>query len=301
MKKEMCTCWQSRAIQCLKVLVKLVTVQLLFTFALKAQQPEPLSRTTYLAMDLSVGGGVVENSYLTPLRYGGTRYGLHLVVESPLTERHPLFLRLASDLSYLSSVNPSKSALLEQTRYVFQGEAHYIFSLPYSFKLSLGGGLRGLIGGNALPSNVNNTTSFDAKLDLVGSVQLAYMLPLQLFPATFRLYANYGVIGLAHHVGYNQSYFEVDSQDGGLARTLHFTHLGNASQSALLFSIDMPIANCCTLRIGYCLDWDRLYLERRASSVFTQGAFVGFSFDTLWFAGRAAVQSKQHRPVLFSN
>lgn len=277
-----------------------LTAVLLFScLYAKAQQSTLQPRTTYIGLDGSIGGGVVENTYLSPLRYGGTEYGLHLVIEHPITSYRPLLLRLASDLSYLYSLNPAKNAKLERIRFAALCETHYRFDLPYQIKFSLGGGVRALVGGNYLPSNVNNQASGDMKFDIISSMQLAYMLPVRLFPATLRLYTNCRIVGLAHQVGYNQSYFEMYYLGGGFARSLRFTHLGNAAQASLCFSVDMPIANFCTLRLGYRLDWDKMKLQNRISSSVSHGGFLGFSFDTLWFSGREAVQSLNHRPALF--
>lgn len=258
-----------------------------------------LPRTTYIAADISLGGTKILNQFLSPLPYGGMAQGLNILIEAPITKHKPLALRLASSLNYSPTLNPARNARLLQVRLVGQAETLYRFALPSNLGFSIGGGLRVLSGYNTLPANVNNQQTADLKIDLLASGQLSYLLPWRAFPTTFRLYGNAGLLGLAHQLGYNQSYFEMYYAGGGFLKTLHATHWGNSLFASLLFSIDLPIVNFCTLRVGYRLEGDRMTLEGRTSSNFLQGAFLGLSFETLWFMGRKAVLSKEHRPALF--
>lgn len=255
--------------------------------------------TTYLAFDFSLGGALLKNEYLSPLRYGGKAFGLNLTAESPIVSNKFLMIRSASEINYLQALNPAGNAMLLRFHMRAQSELHYIFRLPHDIVLSSGGGLRFAGGSNKLPSNTNNMADGELKIDLLGSVQLAYRIPCKKFPGILRLYGNLGILGVAHQVGYNQSYYEVLLGKNGVARSFHFTHWGNALQGELVFAFDMPIANFCTLRAGYRLTGDKLHLENRLRTSTYHSAFIGFSFETNWLTGREAQMGKGNRPVLF--
>lgn len=256
-------------------------------------------KTTYIAADISFGGILLEDEYLSPLRYGGTNYGLNLTVEAPLTRRLPLMWRLASALDFANTKNPAGSAITTFYRGELQSEVLYRFNLPYGIRLAAGGGLRTTFGARLHSSNVNNPATIDLKADFTASLLAAYMLPVRAFPATVRLYANFGLLGMGHRLGYGQSYYEKHYLDGGLVKAFNFTHPGNTQYSSLVLAFDLPIVNFCTLRVGYRLDADHSRLNQRITSSVLHGGFVGFSFETHWFTGRKALLSPDRRPVLF--
>lgn len=266
------------------------------TYHFGTKEPE---RTTYIALDFGLGGLQLANDYLTPLHYGGKFYGLNSTLEAPITKSKPLFLRLATQLAYGATLNPAHNAMMQSVRFSLQGELHYLFTLPYNIHLSFGGGIRTLFGGNLLPQNVNNIADGDFKLDVLAATQVAYRLPIRCFPMQLRLYGSLGIMGIAHQVGYNESYYEMLYLNGGFARSLHFSHWGNSVHGAILFAIDLPISNFITLRLGYSFDTDWQRLQNRSRRLDAHGAFIGFSFETLWFAGREAQQGDGHRAILY--
>lgn len=258
-------------------------------------------KTTFMAFDFTAGGQQVADEYLSPIGYGGYHIGGNIIIETPLTQRQPIFLRLSSTFNYSHSLNPAKNSLLTGYMLQLNSESHYKFDLGKGFCLTTGAGIRSHLESRYMPSNVNNQYAGDLRFELTAASQLAYLVPIKKFPATVRFYANIGLIGMSHKLGYTQSYFEKIYHDGGLAHSFWFTYLGNTALSNALLTVDMPLWNICTLRLGYQISPDYLNLANRKFTALRQSVLLGFSFETLWFTGRSAILSSSHRSILFPN
>ncbi|MDO4721940.1 hypothetical protein [Porphyromonas circumdentaria] len=280
-------------------IIKLYSILLLFiaSFTTYAQNL-PLT-STYNATSLGIGGVILSDEYLTPLRYGGTIYNLRTEQEKSLTCSFPSLLHLDASISYASTLNPAYTAKMDFVRGELQAEGLYIWALPYGIKLAAGPGLRLTLGGRLHSRNGNNPGTLDAKSDLTIGAILAYRLPFEQWPIAIRLHTSYGVLGLSNHLEYGASYYEQEFVRNGIIRAFHLTHPFNQNYLSTRFSLDIPLWEICTLHLGYQWSFDRSSLKHRIRSMQGHIGFIGFSIERLSFWGRRAMHSDTHKTLLF--
>lgn len=264
-------------------------------------QHENLPRTTHIAVDGWLGGALLHDAYLSPMKYGGEAFGFNLTIESPLNQKVPLFLRTSMNTDLAKVYNPAKSMMMQLYRMEGTADFLYRFRIREDLSFALGVGTKVYGGVRLHSSNVNNIANKDFYANMGVAALLAYRLPLRKFPAVIRLYSSYSSFGVGYRVGYAQSFYEKEIIDKGFAKALHFTHPGNVFYSTHLLSVDMPILNIITMRVGYrlLLDWSNM--QQRVNDIFINSVFIGFSWESLWFNGRKGLISDRRSPVLFGN
>lgn len=262
-------------------------------------QEAPKSTTTYLSFKGGVGGALITDEWLSPLRYGGTSYSLTGEGEFPLMKDSPWMLRLATDLQYAHVLNPAGNASIDYFRTELIPEVMYRLFLPHGFSLAVGPGICISGGTRSHSRNGNNPISVDAKANLTAAVLVGWRVPSYKWPIAFRLYANINTIGVGNKIGYAESYFEQEFVDKGFIHSALFMHWGNQLQSILAFTVDVPLWNVLTLQLGYKMNADIARISDRKRSGITHMGMVGISFETLWFRGRRAASSDKAAPYLF--
>ncbi len=264
--------------------------------AVFAQAPQS---STYQATSLGVGGILLEDEYLTPLRYGGTQWSLRTEQEKPLTAEFPSLLHWESALAYASALNPAHTAKMDFVRGELLAEGLYLWQLPYGIKLAAGPGVRCTIGGRLHSRNGNNPATLDAKGDLTIGTTLAYRLPFEDWAVALRWRNVYGLLGVSNHLGYGQSYYEQEYVQNGVVRAFRLTHPFNQSYFTTRITMDIPLWDICTLHLGYQYSFDRSSLQNRIRSVQGHIGFIGFSAERLSFWGRKSSRSNAHQTLLF--
>lgn len=285
----------------MKRITSIVTVLFAFVQVAIAQENASLPPSNYLSFKAGMGGTVITDEWLSPLKYGGTAYTLSGEGEFPFTYKGQWMLRMDSYFQYSNTLNPAQNASISYFRGEIHPEAMVRFALPYGFRLGVGPGIR-IAGGARIHSrNGNNPASFDAKADITAGVLLGWRVPSPKWPIAFRLYANINTIGVANRIGYAESYYEQFYVDGGFVRSALCTHWGNQLQSTLSFTVDVPLWNAITLQAGYRFDADAARISSRRKIMTTHTGFVGISFETLWLRGRRAATSDKAKSFLFGN
>lgn len=257
------------------------------------------SSSSYRAISVGIGGAILSDEYLTPLRYGGSIYGLRWEEEKALKLSLPILLHSDASFAYATVLNPAYTAKMDFIRGEFQTEGLYLWQLPYGVKFATGPGVRLTMGGRLHSRNGNNPATLDAKADLTIGTTIAYRLPFETWPIAFRWRVTYGLIGLSNHLAYGESYYEREFIRNGVARSFLFTHPFNQNYFATRMTIDIPLWNLCTLHVGYQWSYDKSSLKRRIRSAESHMAFIGFSLEQLTFKGRKAMRNETHRTLLF--
>lgn len=252
------------------------------------------SHTTVAA---TVGGIVLQDEYLSSLRYGGMVYGVELTEELPLFPQWMLFLE--GSFQRANTYNPARTALNAFMRGHTSVAGLYRWVLPHHFSIATGPSL--MISGRYISNsrNTNNIISVGAGLDAGVAFMLGYRVPSPKWPLSIRMKGALALLGLTHHIGYAESYYEQAFHQEGIARSLRITHPLNNRRSHLRLGVEVPLWHVCTLQVGYRWDWEHSTYGQRRRSLLLQQATLGFSWDFLRFTGRKGALSSLERETFF--
>lgn len=253
----------------------------------------------------SLGGIIQRDSYLSPLRYGGTqlgfvsqsasygyrrqrRGGLSQLLARPERSVDPRW----TDHSLLSlglsqSTNPAGNGRMWGLQLSY--DRSYLRRLVEGRygRLALGPALVGRGGARYSSRNGNNPVSIEASLGLGLSALYSYRLPSLRFPARLRLYGELDLVSLSFSQEYGESYYELYYYSSW-QRRLYLRGPGPALRSQLVAGIDLPLLDWMTLSLGYRLDLQRLRVNALERSSLSQGLLVGVSTQLLPLSGRRA-------------
>ena len=238
----------------------------------------------------SLGGIIQRDSYLSPLRYGGTqlgfvsqsasygyrrqrRGGLSQLLARPERSVDPRWTdHSLLSLSLSQSTNPAGNGRMWGLQFSY--DRSYLRRLVEGRygRLALGPTLVGRGGARYSSRNGNNPVSIEASLGLGLSALYSYRLDL---------------VSLSFSQEYGESYYELYYYSSW-QRRLYLRGPGPALRSQLVAGIDLPLLDWMTLSLGYRLDLQRLRVNALERSSLGQGLLVGVSTQLLPLSGRRA-------------
>lgn len=243
----------------------------------------PMMKATYLG----IGGVVLQDTYLSPLSYGG--YNLHFTAETaqhryrgkglgglllgrgyitdgliPEASRW-LSHRLLS-VDYSLTDNPAGNASIHRIQGRWESMRLYEVYQGKQGRLMIGGGYTVGAGGLYSTRNGNNpaTLKLDASLTLgVGYSKYFNLLGYRLL---LRLSSRTDLLGLQWSQQYGENYYELYSISRQFMHRFYLTHLGNQFGQQIRCSVDIPLFRRSMLSINYRLQyrsWTLNHLSNR--------------------------------------
>ena len=262
-----------------------------------AQQKEikPLRPVT-AATVLSVGGGKIYDTYLSPIKYGGQAFGIHhermrvsRFGNNRLTSQHLLSAEMEHTL------NPAGNHVMWGAAFDYTyGMFYRIQGTEPNLKLLAGGQLASRLGVAYNAHNSNNPANAKGDVNLQLSGMAIYRLTIKKLPITVRYHASIAVAGLFFCPEYGQSYYEIFTL-GDTGGIVHFGSLHNQFNMQNLLTVDIPV-NTWFLRIGYRNDIHTFRENQLRSQLYTNSFIIGISkeFSSLRKKGKIA---DRKRPV----
>ncbi len=276
--------------------IKIIFLLFLWLTAFYGQAQEennPVS-LTYQSTMVGLGGIEVYDSYLSPLKYTGTRLGF-------IYERMKMTRLMSGNVStqHLFNIEIAEAKNKTGTALDYVGYLEYTYGLFYKWnpvrKLQLFAGpqadvLAGVIYNSR---NGNNPASAKAGINLNLSGMASYQIQIKKQPVLLRYQLNIPIMGVLFSPEFGQSYYEIGlGVDKNLA---HFASFHNQLAIRNLFSLEFPF-NSYTLRLGY-MNW--IYetkVNDLDTRIMTNSIYVGFSKNFFTVSGRKQ-DKKQYRTI----
>lgn len=230
----------------------------------------PKQRTHYLG----VGGVILQDRYLSPLRYGGynlsyltegLRYGYRR--DSLERQAHllpswwPTASRVADPrwlhhsvvaIDYSQTVNPASNASIRRLQLRLERSLMYRLGAGLWGRLYAGAGVTAGAGTLYSSRNGNNPATGKVDLSLTANLHYGYQLPWRHFPARIRLSSRIDLLGTAFAQEFGENYYELYKREQSeLFERFRLIHLGNMQSQQLRLSVDLPIWDYGQLSMGY--------------------------------------------------
>lgn len=228
-----------------------------------------------------VGVLTLNDTYLSPLRYGGTTFTLlHDRLNGSHYANARLLLQQQFKIQAAVTKNPTSSASEYYGELDYRVSGFYPLLQQSRFRLLAGGGWEASFGGIYNVRNSNNPGSLKVYTNLNLSVMAFYGWR----GITFRWQLGTPFIGLFFSPEYGHSYYEIFTL-GNSQRTLHFASFHNQQGLRNYFTVDLPIRNV-TLRAGYLGDYYRTDQNQLVTRVVSHQFVLGLAFESLYFGGK---------------
>lgn len=263
---------------------------------------------------LGLGGILLRDSYLSPLRYGGTAFSYVSEVTRLGYRRGDSVAARGSLFRYRSRVADSRwrrhtllTVDLGLTNNPAGNASIYALSARYDWgylrqlytgrwgTLSLGGSLSAQVGGRYSTRNGNNPGSLDLGLSLGPSLLYSKAFGSARFPMLAKLHLRTGLIGTAFSQEFGETYYELYYFTKPIRR-FAFAHPGSAPELQLLSSVDIPVLDYLTLSVGYRLDYRGKNLNHLKVRSTQHSLLIGVSTTLLPLQGRSV--RSVHSPSL---
>ncbi len=243
-----------------------------------------------------VGGILAKDSYLSPLNYGGWAFNLSNEYSRRLCSKsHRWMLRLASNIEAGILNNPAGNAKMYSFLFDFDASALYRVKLlseglSKQLRLDLGPGIGFGIGGLYSNRNGNNPATLKLYSQAIGTAILGYSIDLKQWPLYVRLAFQSNLFGLGFGQDYGESYYEQFLLNDDHKEAINFTYPGKLWRTHSMLSVDMPLWNAATLRLGYRLDCYRANIKGIKSNTLSQTIVIGFVTDFYTLKGKRAIK-----------
>lgn len=278
------------------------------------RDPQPVEHNLGLSSQyLGIGGIVLRDTYLSPLRYGGytlsylgeySRLGYRLrrgdgeSIPSRLPAFWPTAPRVADplwlhhravSLDYAHTLNPAGNASIRHLQLRLDRSLMYRLGQGSWGRLYLGAGLRAGAGGLYSSRNGNNPATGRVDLALTATLRYGYQFPWVRFPARVRLMAWGDLLGMAFAQEFGENYYELYEQQSSLLNRLTWTHPANTLGYRLLLALDLPVWDYTTLSIGYRVQGRHAQLNHIRSRQSDHTLYLGITSYLRTHRGRQAV------------
>ncbi len=267
---------------------------LLLSFSCFSQEKKDTDKSVnlvYQSTMLGIGGTSVYDTYLSPLKYSGSTFGLfhEQIKMTGMMDGHIAAQHLFS-LDFGYSTNESETAS------DYSGFIEYNYGLHYRFnpvvpKLQLFSGVQadGMLGFIYNSRNGNNPATGKAHLNLNLSGIATYQFQIKSQPVKLRYQAIVPFAGLMFSPHYGQSYYEIglgDSDD-----LLYFASFQNQTSMKNVFSVEFPFSSVM-LRLSYINTIYETDINSLQTRVHSNAFYVGFSKDFFSVPAKQRPQNK---------
>ncbi len=270
----------------------------LLSAAVSAQKNDakPLRPVT-AATTVSIGGGKIYDTYLSPVKYGGQSFGIHherMRVSrfggNRLTSQH----LLSAEAEHAE--NPAGNHTMWGASFDYTYGMFYRFSSGVSdLNVLAGAQLDSRFGVAYNAHNSNNPANAKGDINFQLSGMAIYRWSIKGFPVTLRYQASVAMAGVFFCPEYGQSYYEIFSL-GDTGGIVHFGSLHNQFNMQNLLTVDIPV-NTWFVRIGYRNDIRTFRENHLRSQIYTNSFVVGMSKEFRLLRKKGKVADK-NRTVL---
>lgn len=251
---------------------------MLLFVAVSAQKNDakPLRPVT-AATTVSIGGGKIYDTYLSPIKYGGQAFGIHhermrvsRFCSNRLTSQH----LLSAEAEHTG--NPAGNHTMWGASFDYTyGLFYRVSSGVPDLKILAGGQLASRFGVAYNAHNSNNPANAKGDINLQLSGMAVYRWSIKGFPVTLRYQASVAMAGVFFCPEYGQSYYEIFTL-GDTGGIVHFGSLHNQFNMQNLLTVDIPV-NTWSLRIGYRNDIHTFRENHLRSQIYTNSFVIGMS------------------------
>lgn len=232
----------------------------------------PMMKATYFG----IGGVVLQDTYLSPLSYGG--YNLHFTAETAqyryrgkglggillgrgyLTEgamseaNRWLSHRLLS-VDYSLTDNPAGNASIHRLQGRWESARLYEIYRGKHSNLTIGGGYTVGVGGLYSTRNGNNPATLKLDASLAFAVGYNRYFNLLGHRLRLRLSSRTDLLGLQWSQQFGENYYELYSISQQFAHRFYLAHLGNQFGQQVRCSLDIPLFRRSMLSLNYRLQY----------------------------------------------
>lgn len=237
---------------------------------------KPLRPVT-AATTVSIGGGKIYDTYLSPIKYGGLAFGIHherMRVSrfggDCLTSQH----LLSAEAEHTE--NPAGNHTMWGASFDYTyGMFYRVASGVPDLKILAGAQLASCFGVAYNAHNSNNPANAKGDINLQLSGMAIYRWCIKSLPVTLRYQTSVAMAGVFFCPEYGQSYYEIFSL-GDTGGIVHFGSLHNQFNMQNLLTIDIPV-NTWFLRIGYRNNIRTFRENHLRSQIYTNSFVIGMS------------------------
>lgn len=228
----------------------LTLIILMLTTALYAEEiPDTLPRAVYSAYQLEVGTAHICDTYLSPLHYGGTRYGFGYERTQPMPfSPRKWDMRLEAGVQLAPTHNRARSASMWSLEFRPQWAMMRKYRLPYGLTAAIGPQAALNLGALALMRNGNNPVSARASITIGASGYLAWTSSVRGHRLMLRYQPSLPLTGLFFSPQYDELYYEIYL--GNHSGLCHGAWPGNFFRLDNLVTADITFGRTI-LRLGY--------------------------------------------------
>lgn len=243
-----------------------------------AKAPKPL-RPVFAAYTLGIGSAHLADTYLTPLRYSGSHYGLdYLRYQAAPFCPERLSMRLNVNLSVDHTTNPAGNATMWSALLTLDWGVIHRFKAPISAipELTLGAGASINLQAGCLYNarNGNNPASARGAATLCVTGYAAYPIRLGRLPVTLMYQPSLPLTGVFFSPDYGELYYEIYlGNHSGLA---HCAWWGNYFMLDNLLTADLSLG-ATSVRLGYSGRIFSSKVNHIVTNIFTHALVVGIS------------------------
>ena len=268
---------------------------LLASVAVFAQKDDtkPLRPVT-AATTLSIGGGKIYDTYLSPVKYGGQSFGIHhermrisRFGNGKLTSQH----LLSAEGEHTK--NPAGNHTMWGASFDYTYGMFYRIPQPdTNLKILVGGQIASRFGVAYNSHNSNNPANAKGDVNLQLSGMAIYRWTIKGLPVTLRYQVSTALAGVFFCPEYGQSYYEIFSL-GDTGGIILFGSLHNQFNMQNLLTVDIPV-NTWFIRLGYRNDIHTFRQNSLRSQIYTNSFVFGVSkeFSFLRKKGKIADRNR---------
>lgn len=207
------------------------------------------TRPVEKAFSFEVGKMSLTDTYLSPLRYGGTSFAIAYQRQQAMRfDPRRWTMRLSGRVLFAGTDNPARTAKIYNVGVHFDWAMTRVWRFSHGFSAGVGGGTSLNLGCLYSTRNGNNPASAKAAwtIDLAGIA--AWEGRLGRVPVTVRYQPTIPLTGVFFAPEFGQLYYEIYMGDN--RNLTHFAHPGNYFSIENLITADFRFGKT-SLRIGY--------------------------------------------------
>jgi hypothetical protein len=260
----------------------------------RAKSADPVIPLSYQSTMIGIGKTDVYDTYLSPLKYSGTSWGLfHEKIKMTRLMNGNVSIQHLINLEFAKTKNPTATANN------YEGYLEYGCGLYYRLKpvnqLRFFAGLQadGLFGIIYNTRNGNNPVSGKINVNLNASGMAVYQFRIKQQPFLLRYQLDIPTVGIMFSPEFGQSYYNISVGDN--ENLIHFAFLHNQWIARNCFSIELPFNNF-TLRLAYM---NRIYETKMNSldtHILSNLFYIGFSGNFFSISSRK-INKNQYQSV----
>jgi hypothetical protein len=260
-------------------------------FSQEQEDAEKPANLVYQSTLLGIGSTSVYDTYLSPLNYKGTSYGLfHEQIKMTGIMNGHIAAQHMFSLDFGYSNNESETAS------DYSGFIEYSYGLHYRFnpvvpELQLFAGVQagGMLGFIYNSRNGNNPATGKVHVNLNLSGMATYHFQIRSQPVKLRYQVMTPFAGLLFSPHYGQSYYEIGLGDND--DLLHFASFHNQTSMRNVLSVEFPFSSVM-LRLTYLNTIYETDINSLQTRVHNNSFYIGFSKDFFSVPGKKRPKNK---------